>query len=158
MRLAVTLRPAVTADSAFAFQVWKAAMQSYIEATWGWDEDAQRRRQQEEFDPLSYQIIEAGGKPIGTLIVKHAPEHIYLSGLYLLPEHQRQGFGSRILKGLLAEGQAQGLPVRLRVLRVNPQARRLYERLGFVVTEEEQHFAVMEKPAQSASITSGSYD
>ena len=120
-------------------------MQPYIEATWGWDENDQRRRQQEEFDALSYQIIETGGQPVGTLIAKHSSDHIYLSGLYLLPEHQRCGYGSRILEGLLAEGQAQGLPVRLRVLRVNPQARRLYERLGFAVIDEKEHFAVMAK-------------
>ncbi len=120
-------------------------MQPYIEATWGWDENDQRRRQQKEFAALPYQIIEADGQPIGTLIVKRLPDHIYLSGLYLLPEHQRCGHGSRILNGLLAEGQAQGFPVRLRVLRVNPQARRLYERMGFVAADEEDHLVVMEK-------------
>ena len=143
--IAVTLRPAADADSAFAFQVWKAAMQPYIEDTWGGDETDQRRRQQKEFAALPYKVVEADGQPVGTLIAKHSSDHIYLSGLYLLPEHQRQGFGSRILEGLLAEGQAQGLPVRLRVLRVNPQARRLYERLGFAVIDEKEYFAVMEK-------------
>ena len=150
MMLTVTLRPAAIADSAFAFQVWKAAMQPYIEATWGWDENWQRQRQQEEFAAMPYQVIEAAGQPIGTLIVKHAPGHIYLSGLYLLPEHQRQGFGSYILRKLFAEGQAQGLPVRLRVLRVNPQARRLYERMGFAAIEEEECFVMMEKLPEKA--------
>ena len=145
MTLAATLRPATSADCEFAFQAWKAAMQPYVEATWGWDESSQRRRQQEEFAALPYQIVEAAGQPIGTLIVKYSPDHIYLSGLYLLPEHQRRGYGSHILKGLLVEGQAHRLPVRLRVLRVNPQARRLYQRLGFAVAGEEDHFIVMEK-------------
>lgn len=145
MTNAVTLRPVTTADSTFAFQVWKAAMQSYIEATWGWDENAQRLRQQKEFAATPPQIIEAGEQPIGTLIVRHAPDHIYLSGLYILPEHQHCGYGSHILEGLLTQGQAQHLPIHLRVLKVNPQARRLYERLGFVAVSEEDNFAVMEK-------------
>ena len=143
--IAVTLRPATDADSAFAFQVWKAAMQPHVAATWGWDENAQRQRQQEEFSNSPYQILEADGQPIGTLIVKRPPDHIYLSGLYLLPEHQRCGHSSRILEELLAEGQAHRLPVRLRVLRVNLQARRLYERMGFVATNEEDYLVVMEK-------------
>ncbi len=150
MTTAVTLRPATTADGEFAFRVWKAAMQPYIEATWGWDDDWQRQHQQEEFGALPYQIIEVSGQPIGTLIVKRTPDHVYLSGLYLLPEHQRQGFGSRILEDLLAEGQAHHLPVRLRVLKVNPQARHLYERLGFVAIDEEEHFIVMEKLPEEA--------
>jgi ribosomal protein S18 acetylase RimI-like enzyme len=145
MTNAVAVRPATTTDGAFAFQVWKASMAAYVDATWGWDENAQRQRQQEEFIAAPPQIIEVGGQPIGTLIVKHEADHIYLSGLYLLPEHQRCGYGSHILKGLLAEGQAHNLPVRLRVLRVNPQARHLYERMGFVAAEEEKSFVVMEK-------------
>ena len=120
-------------------------MQPYIQAAWGWDEDNQRRRQQEKFAVRPYQIIEADGKPIGTLIVQYTSDHIYLSGLYLLPEHQRCGYGSRVLEGLLAEGQAHHLPVRLRVLRVNPQAKRLYERMGFVTAGKEDKLAVMEK-------------
>jgi len=150
MTTAVTLRPATTADGEFAFRVWKAAMEAYIEATWGWDENSQQQRQQEEFTALPYQIIQADSQPIGTLIVKHTPDHVYLSGLYLLPKHQRQGFGSRILEDLLAEGQAHHLPIRLRVLKVNPQARRLYERMGFAVIDEEEHFVVMEKQPEEA--------
>ncbi len=146
----MTLRPARTADAEFAFHVWKASMEAYVDATWGWNESLQRQRQQEEFAAGAYQIIEAEGRPIGTLIVRYTPDHIYLSGLYLLPESQRQGYGSHILERLLAEGQAHHLPVRLRVLKANPQARRLYERLGFAAINEEEHFVVMEKRPEEA--------
>ena len=132
------LRPATNADRDFAFQVWKAAMQQYIEATWGWDEASQRQRQQEEFDVAIYQIVKIAGQSAGTLIIKRHADHLYLSVLYLLPEHQGQGIGSQVLASLLAEARAQGKTVRLRVLRVNPQARRLYERMGFVVTDETE--------------------
>jgi ribosomal protein S18 acetylase RimI-like enzyme len=139
------LRPATTADCEFAFQVWKAAMEPYIEATWGWNENSQRQRQQQEFAVSPHQIIEFADRPIGTLIVKYPSDYIYLSGLYFLPAYQRQGFGSRILEGLLAQGQAHHLPVCLRVLKVNPQAQHLYQRMGFAVTDEEEKFVVMEK-------------
>jgi len=125
-------------------------MEPYIEATWGWNENSQRQRQQQEFAASPHQIIEVLGQPIGTLIVKHHPDYIYLSGLYFLPEHQRQGFGSRILEGMLAQGQTHNLPIRLRVLKVNPQARHLYERMDFAAIGEEEHFIVMEKLPQEA--------
>ncbi len=133
--LQVDLRPATAADRDFAFQAWKAAMQQYVEATWGWDEASQLQRQQEEFDVATYQIMEIAGQSAGTLIIKRFPDYLYLSGLYLLPEHQRQSVGSQVLANLLAESGAQGKAVRLRVLKVNPQAQRLYERMGFVATD-----------------------
>lgn len=144
-RLQIDLRPATDADRDFAFQVWKAAMQQYVEATWGWNEASQLQRQQEEFDVATYQIVKIAGQSAGTLITKHHPDHLYLSGLYLLPEHQRQGIGSQVLASLLAEARVQDKIIRLRVLKQNSQAQRLYERMGFVVTDEtEEDFIGME--------------
>ena len=120
-------------------------MQEYVEATWGWNEDSQFRCQQEEFDLATYQIIMIAGQSAGTLIIKRHPDYLYLSGLYLLPEHQRQGIGSQVLARLLAEARVQSKIIRLRVLKVNPQAQRLYERMGFIATDEaEEDFICME--------------
>ena len=48
----------------------------------------------------------------------------------LLPDHRGRGIGARLLRDVLHEATAAGLPVRLSVERSNP-ARSLYERLGF---------------------------
>ena len=126
-------------------------MELYIDATWGWDGSAQRQRQQEEFAASTYQVIEVAGHSVGTCIIRRQPDCFYLSGLYLLPEYQGQGIGSLVLESLLSEGQAHGLPIRLRVLKVNPKAQRLYERHGFTVTDETDiDFVVMEKAPKLA--------
>ena len=141
----VTLRPATIFDREFAFHAWKTSIKQHVEMTWGWDEASQVQRQHEEFAGSYYQIIEVGGQPAGTLIVNRHPDHMYLSGLYLLPQYQGQGIGSTIMRELLSEAQSHKVPVRLRVLNVNSQARRLYERLGFVATDEDEPaFTVME--------------
>ena len=58
----------------------------------------------------------------------------------ILPEYQNRGVGSAVIRDVLAQAQAEGLPVGLQVLKVNP-ARRLYERLGFnVVGETATHY------------------
>jgi ribosomal protein S18 acetylase RimI-like enzyme len=53
-----------------------------------------------------------------------------------LPEFQRDGIGTELVRRMLQRAKELDVPVRLRVLRVNP-AKRLYERMGFVVTSEE---------------------
>lgn len=146
-KIQFNIRPATDADRDFAFQAWKAAMQQYVEATWGWDEVSQRQRQREEFEPAAYQIVEVAGQSAGTLITKHRSDHLYLSGIYLLPEHQGQGIGSHLLTSLLTESQSQGKQIHLRVLKVNSKARHLYESMGFVVTDEtEADFVSMRFP------------
>ena len=140
------IRCSVPDDSEFAFQVWKAAMEQYIDATWGWDEDVQRERQKQEFAMMAHQIIEVADQPVGTCIVERQPDHFYISGLYLLPKHQNQGIGSQVINLLSSEAKAHNLPARLRVLNANPAARRFYERHGFVVIDEtENSFMIMEK-------------
>ncbi|MEE9280835.1 MAG: GNAT family N-acetyltransferase [Myxococcota bacterium] len=54
-----------------------------------------------------------------------------------------------MIRFVLARGARRGVPVTLKVLRVNP-ARELYERLGFSVTgETREHFQMTwRQPAQ----------
>ena len=63
--------------------------------------------------------------------------------LYIEKEFQRRGLGTQLLKRLFVEGRESSLPIRLRVLAVNP-AKRLYERLGFVVIETTAERLFME--------------
>jgi ribosomal protein S18 acetylase RimI-like enzyme len=80
------------------------------------------------------QIIELDCRPIGVQLVDRPGTDIQLVQLYIAKDYQRRGFGTELLQRLFVEAKAAGLPIRLRVLAVNP-ARALYERLGFVVVE-----------------------
>lgn len=58
----------------------------------------------------------------------------YVHSVYTEPDYRRIGLARRILKAMLAECQARGLP-RL-TLHASDQGRGLYEELGFVPTNE----------------------
>ena len=137
----LTLRPAAPEDVEFAFSAHRASMRTYVEATWGaWDEAWQHRRFHESFVHAAHQIIEESGRPIGCLAVEEHPDHVFLSRILLLPEFHGQGIGTRLTRSICESAHRRGLPVVLRVLKVNP-ARRLYERLGFrIVGETDTHF------------------
>ncbi|WP_271217052.1 GNAT family N-acetyltransferase [Streptosporangium carneum] len=55
---------------------------------------------------------------------------------YLVPGLQGRGLGSAVLRALLRQTDADGVPVRLNVLQGSP-ARRLYERHGFTVEVQD---------------------
>ena len=102
---------------------------------------------QEHFDPDQVQIIVLGSQDIGAVSVEIRPEEHFLGRLYLLPDYQRRGIGTHLLRSILGQAFAQGLPVTLQVLKGNP-AKRLYERLGFAETEEtETHYLMKAAPS-----------
>jgi GNAT superfamily N-acetyltransferase len=145
----LALRPALEGDRELLFALMKDALGPYVVATFGpWDEATQRER---FFEALTrtlalHEIIELGGSPIGFLNVVRSAEQLKLNRICLLPSHQGRGLGTQLMHALMREADAARLPIRLRVLRVNP-ARRLYARLGFVVSGEiETHFLMERAP------------
>jgi ribosomal protein S18 acetylase RimI-like enzyme len=78
---------------------------------------------------------------VGRLIVVRTDEQIRLADIALLPEYRRAGIGTSLIKDLMVEAQKADKPVRLQVETLNPQAKLLYERLGFIKTgETSTHF------------------
>jgi len=139
-----SLRAARPEDSEFVFHVKKAALGEYIEKTWGWDEQFQRDFHVREYQPTKIEIICWQNTDVGWLEVDRASDGIRLSDIYILPEYQSRGVGSTVIIQIIEEATATQLPVSLEVLKVNPRAQVLYEKLGFVVTGETKTHNVME--------------
>ena len=138
----LTLRRAKAGDAEFAFRVLEQTMREYVIATWGtWCEERSRRETTEQVTAGRTEIVELNGLPIGLQLVDRPGTHIQLLQLYIAKDYQRRRFGTQLLGRLFAEARKSKLPIRLRVLAVNP-ARALYERLGFCVvdTTPERYF------------------
>jgi len=142
----VTLRPAAADDCEFAYRTTRDTMREYVLATWGtWNEAEVRKRSSENIAAGSTQIIELEGAAIGIHVVEREPDAVRLLQIFILPEYQRRGIGSTLIERLLAEARSARLPLRLRVLRVNP-AFALYQRMGFKVVEATPERYFMEHP------------
>jgi ribosomal protein S18 acetylase RimI-like enzyme len=81
--------------------------------------------------------------PIGRLYVDRREKEIRILDISLVPGVRGRGIGTKILKDLMAEANKKKLPLNLHVLRINP-ALRLYERLGFNKTAENDFYFLME--------------
>ncbi|HEX5045487.1 MAG TPA: GNAT family N-acetyltransferase [Gammaproteobacteria bacterium] len=70
---------------------------------------------------------------VGFAIMEFYDEHAHLSLLAVLPGHQRQGIGKQLVDWLEASARTAGIfVVRLELRAGNDDARRFYERLGYV--------------------------
>jgi ribosomal protein S18 acetylase RimI-like enzyme len=127
-------------DGPFLFQVYASTRQEEL-AHVGWGESqkqsflemqfqAQRRYYESEYPGAEFQVILAGGRPVGRLYVHRRENEIRIMDLALLPPYRRRGIGTRLLKAILAEGDQADRRVTIHVEIFNP-ALHLYERLGF---------------------------
>lgn len=150
----VTLRPITDADMDFLHRLYGTTREDELKQVDWTDEQkaafvshqfhAQHQYWQENYTNTSWDLIVADGVPIGRLYVARWPEDIRVVDIALIPEHRGGGVGTRLLRGILAEGDASGRKVSIHVEIYNP-ARRLYERLGFVQAGERGVYLLMER-------------
>lgn len=148
----LTLKPATATDAEDLYALTEATMRSYVEATWGeWHQAVTRTAIAEDIAQGRAFLIWLDDVIVGMMSVRDQPTHIHLDRLYIAPGFQGRGIGTQLLHDLIRRAQSQGKPLRLRVLAVNP-ARRLYERLGFVVIDQTAERYFMEHRDPKASI------
>ena len=149
----VVLRPIRAEDEAFLYRVYASTREREM-ALVDWCEaekeaflrmqfEAQHTYYKAQFKEAELSVVEEDGRPIGRLYVDRRPEEIRIIDIALLPEHRKQGLGTRLLEDVLAEAYAAGKPVRIHVEKQNP-AMRLYRRLGFVTLSDEGVYDLLE--------------
>lgn len=157
------LRPSCPDDREFLFRLYSSTRAHEIEPL-GWPAaqqeaflrmqfNAQQQWYQSAYAGADYQVVVVDGQPIGRLIVLRGPDAWNLLDISLLPQTRSHGIGSELMRALIQQCAAAGVILKLQVLKVNP-ALRLYQRLGFVVTGEDQIYLQMElRPALVAGQT-----
>lgn len=144
----VTLRPAVNSD-------FEACRRTYFAET-DWinerlqlDQGEQESMFRKQWRPSQVCIIQADGVDIGWLqTVVSKSEHM-LGQIFVDAPFQRKGIGTEVLRRIVEEASRLQLPIRLAVVKFNP-SRRLYERLGFKVTHEDERKVYMTRDPDRA--------
>jgi ribosomal protein S18 acetylase RimI-like enzyme len=157
--MTISLRPYRADDQEFLFRLYASTRMHEI-AGFGWPAaqqemflrmqfEAQRRSYESAYPEAEHQIIEWAGEPIGRIIVLREKvlrekDFMLLVDIALLTEHRGRGIGGQLIRELIHQCSRDRVPLRLQVLKTNP-ALRLYERLGFTRTGEDQIYVQMER-------------
>lgn len=155
MNQTITLRPIGDDDRELLYRIYASTRAEEL-AQVDWDDrqkaafllmqfDAQHRYYQEHYPEARFQVILADGLPAGRLYLDRRGAEIRIVDIAVLPTYRRRGIGSALLRAILAEGDAAGLPVTIHVERFNP-ALSLYERLGFRQVEDKGVYYFLERP------------
>lgn len=141
----VALRDLRADDDEFLYRVYAGTRTEEL-APLGWDEAqveaflrmqhvAQRSDYWCNYDTARFHIVTCDGVDAGRLYVERRDEELCIVDIALLAPFRGRGIGSRLLSGLLAEADKDGLVVRIHVEYNNP-AQHLYLRHGFVFCDE----------------------
>ncbi|MBL7129034.1 MAG: GNAT family N-acetyltransferase [Ignavibacteria bacterium] len=129
--IAYKIRDAIQNDFEAAYNIKKDALQSYVDKTWGWNEEFQRKYHEKHFDTKNLQIIEVQKKPVGSLEILDKDDHLLISGLYIIQKFQSKNIGSTIIRNIIEDSKSKKRTIKLNVLKANERAKQLYESLGF---------------------------
>lgn len=163
----VELRPVAPEDEEFLLGVYASTREEEVsQVVWppGQKEaflrsqfEAQRQQYSARFPDAQYEVILLDGRPAGRLWVGRDDRQIRLLDIALLPEAQNRGAGTLLVRRLIEEARASGKKLRHMIFIMNHDARRFYERLGFVVTEDVGAHLHMEwREAGESPVTDGS--
>jgi len=159
-----TLRPETDDDRPFLRRLYGELRAEELSLVDDWSDEqkgafvdqqfeAQSRYYHEHYKGAEFFVIEAEGARVGRFYLHHREREIRLMDISFLPEHRGRGWGSRLLRDLLARGEREGKPVTIHVEKYNP-ALRLYERLGFRPIADRGVYWLLEwAPPGAASIS-----
>ena len=87
-------------------------------------------------------VVKFNRARIGRLYLEHWPSQHRIIDIALLPEYRGRGFGASMMRDVMDEAADEKKAVSIHVEK-NNAARKLYERLGFINTEDKGVYDLM---------------
>jgi ribosomal protein S18 acetylase RimI-like enzyme len=109
---------------------------------------AQQKHYRNYFPTARHEIVEAEGQPVGRLYVDRRATEIRILDITMLPPARGRGIGTQILMDLMKEADHGNKTCSIYVESFN-RSLGLFQRLGFVKTEESGASWLMEWRAAS---------
>lgn len=147
MKRLFEFKPVSSSDSEELFALYKSALKSIVEETFGWDEAFQRERFKSRYDQTWFHWIEDRGDNVGFVCYWRKTNELHLSLLIIVEDKRNIGYGQAVMERLHAEARRQNGFVTLSSFRKNLSAIKFYEKLRYSVVGGDDHFVDMKLDA-----------
>lgn len=158
--VAIGLRPITDDDQEFLLRLY-ASTRAEEKALVGWPDEQwdqflamqfhlQHTQYMQNYRNATFDIIMHGQTPAGRFYIDRRADEFRLIDVALLPEYRCRGIASRLIRALLLESEANGLPISLHVEKNNPILD-YYQRLGFRVEADREVYYFMVRPVAGNS-------
>ena len=141
------IRSAIPDDHDLIYALKVEAVRPYVEKIWGWDENLQQNDFDRDFAVIQhFSVIEIDRKFIGFVQCYFESPYLDVVEIHLLSEYRGRGIGSDILLCLQNDCMTKNRKIRIGCFKENHRARALYQKLGFIQTEETDTHYILEYP------------
>jgi GNAT superfamily N-acetyltransferase len=141
----ILLRPGCAREFDYCKRLYFSGMETILREL-QLDLDKQASSFQQSWDWEQVRIISLDGADVGWLQWFIEGDTLFLAQLFVDSRFQQRGIGTALMGLLISEATSAGLAMTLRVVKINP-ALRLYLRLGFGIThEDERKFYMRREP------------
>jgi len=144
----IALRPALDHDFEYCKCLYFREMKWIIDKL-HLDRAAQEISFMQQWSPTQVRVITLDGTDVGWLHAITKNDELFVAQMFVDGPFQRRGIGTEVMKRLIGEATEFNLAVSLNVVKTNP-ARRLYERLGFRITHEDDRKLYMKRDPNTA--------
>lgn len=139
------IRSAIPDDYDSIYTLKVETVRPYVEKIWGWDENFQQNDFAWDFAVIKhFSVIEIAGKFIGFVQCCFESPYLELNEIHLLSEYRGKGIGSDILRCIQNDCMIQNRKIRIGCFKENYRAKALYQKLGFIQTEETDTHYILE--------------
>lgn len=139
----ISFRPARPQDFDYCAKLYFVEMERTIQQL-NLDMVAHSAGFRQRWEPTQVRIITLDGDDIGWLQSMAQGDTLFLAQLFVDASVQRQGIGTVVMNRIISEAAHAGQAVSLGVVKTNP-AFRLYKRLGFQITHEDDRKLYMRR-------------
>jgi ribosomal protein S18 acetylase RimI-like enzyme len=145
----ITLRPARAEDFDYCSGLYFEAMENIIKEL-NLNIEAHRTGLRQRWDETQVMIIVLDATDIGWFQSFVKQDALFLAQLFVDRALRGQGIGTAVVKALIQDAVTADRALTLGVVKTNP-ALRLYERLGFRITHEDERKFYMRRDPPAAS-------
>ena len=138
-------RSAELGDGPAIAEIRALALRASLERLGRYDEVRVRERFLTAFEPGHTLVLLRSAELVGSIAVRPSADGTWIEHFYLHPAHQGRGLGSLVMSALTSAADIEAITLRLNVLQ-RSDARRLYERHGFLLDHEDQLDVYLRRP------------
>jgi ribosomal protein S18 acetylase RimI-like enzyme len=145
----LAFRPAQPKDFDYCERLYFAEMER-INRELKLDGDEQVASFRRQWEVMQVRIVTLDGADIGWLQSTTRDGAFFLGQIFVDAAFQRRGIGTKVMHRLMSEATSRHQAITLGVVKTNP-AKRLYERLGFRTTREDDRKFYMRREPDTAA-------